>query len=294
MRILVGSDLHGNIPLYEELWRLAKEEEAGAIILGGDLFSLTQPFYRRIQEQIEFTRSYLTPALRAFRSRHPEKTVFLLHGNTDWMTAVDVLDELAHESLVRLLHGRIQPLGGSHRIVGYAHVPPTPFLMKDFERLDLRNAPVPGQRMTSYRSDGLEIVVVDAEEHFRSHPSIEEELETLPRPLSLSRTLYVFHSPPFGTGLDVTRSGEIVGSRAIRDFIERHQPCVTLHGHVHEAPEMTGTYADHIGNTLCVNPGQSSSTLHAVVFDLDDPPGSLRHTVYGGYAPSHRVPRTPA
>lgn len=293
MRILFSSDLHGNIPLYEELWRLAKEEAADVILLGGDLFSLTQPFYRRIQEQIEFARSYLKPALGAFRSRHPEKTVFLLHGNTDWMTAVAVLNELAHEGLVRLLHGRIHPLGESHWIVGYAHVPPTPFLMKDFERLDLRNAPVPGQRMTSYRSDGPKIVVVDAEDHFRSHPSIEEELETLPRPPSLSRTLYVFHSPPFGTGLDLTRSGEAVGSRAIRDFIERHQPSVTLHGHVHEAPEMTGTYADHIGNTLCVNPGQSPSILHAVVFDLDDLPGSLRHTVYGRYNSSNRVPRTP-
>jgi Icc-related predicted phosphoesterase len=41
-----------------------------------------------------------------------------------------------------------------------------------------------------------------------------------------------------------------IGSTAVRDAIERHQPLVGLHGHVHESPA-----AQQIGRTQCINPG---------------------------------------
>jgi Icc-related predicted phosphoesterase len=74
-----------------------------------------------------------------------------------------------------------------------------------------------------------------------------------------------FHCPPFNTKLDLApkldkklrpvyffgqAEAEHVGSKAIRKFIEEHQPLLGLHGHIHES------YAsDHIGNTLVLNPG---------------------------------------
>jgi len=287
MRLLFSSDLHGNIPLYEELLRLAVEEGADAVILGGDLLPLKGPFYQRIREQIEFVSSYLGPALEDFRSLYPHKSFYLLHGNTDWLPAVRLLEQFAQTGLFHFLHGTIHPVGGSYRIAGYAHVPPTPFIMKEFERLDLRTSPLPVQETTPCCSNGPRIVVVNSDEHFRSRPSIEEELEALAKPPESSGSLYVLHSPPLGTGLDVITSGEPVGSRAIRNFIQRRQPRVTLHGHVHEAPAMSGVYASLIGKTLCVNPGQTPTVLHAVFFDPDDLPGSLEHTVYGRYSPNH-------
>jgi Icc-related predicted phosphoesterase len=75
-----------------------------------------------------------------------------------------------------------------------------------------------------------------------------------------------------------------VGSRAIRDFIAAGQPHLTLHGHIHEGPRLSGDYKDRIGKTLAVNPGQLLSKDHGfpdlqgVVFDLEDPEETLTHT----------------
>jgi uncharacterized protein len=46
-----------------------------------------------------------------------------------------------------------------------------------------------------------------------------------------------------------------VGSSAVREAIERYQPLVALHGHIHESPGAT-----HIGRTLCLNPGSDYQT----------------------------------
>jgi Icc-related predicted phosphoesterase len=46
-----------------------------------------------------------------------------------------------------------------------------------------------------------------------------------------------------------------VGSSAVREAIERYQPLVALHGHIHESPG-----AARIGRTLCVNPGSDYHT----------------------------------
>jgi Icc-related predicted phosphoesterase len=46
-----------------------------------------------------------------------------------------------------------------------------------------------------------------------------------------------------------------VGSSAVRDAIERFQPLVALHGHIHESPGAT-----RIGRTLCINPGSDYAT----------------------------------
>lgn len=76
-----------------------------------------------------------------------------------------------------------------------------------------------------------------------------------------------------------------MGSRSIRRFIETFQPLMTLHGHIHEAPRLSGNYAQWIGRTLCINPGQLLSEdegfprLQGVVFDLSNPGETLTHTV---------------
>jgi Icc-related predicted phosphoesterase len=75
----------------------------------------------------------------------------------------------------------------------------------------------------------------------------------------------VTHSPPWGTRLDRLYNGTPVGSRAIRAFIERHRPPLTLHGHVHESPGV-----DRIGTTVSVNPGDSLGGLRAVRVELGD------------------------
>jgi Icc-related predicted phosphoesterase len=77
-----------------------------------------------------------------------------------------------------------------------------------------------------------------------------------------------FHAPPKDSTLDtcpmldwttdppsqIVKGGQPVmygaGSTAVRAAIERFQPLLGLHGHIHESQAAT-----HIGQTLCINPG---------------------------------------
>jgi len=58
------------------------------------------------------------------------------------------------------------------------------------------------------------------------------------------------HNAPLGTRTDRVRSGQSVGSRAVRDFIEKYQPEVCITGHIHESKAV-----DRIGKTQIINPG---------------------------------------
>jgi len=87
-------------------------------------------------------------------------------------------------------------------------------------------------------------------------PTLEEELEQLERPADMKKTVYVMHMPPANLGLDVCLNGEKVGSEAIYQFIKKNQPRLTVHGHIHESPEMSGKWKARLGRTLCVQPGQ--------------------------------------
>jgi len=77
--------------------------------------------------------------------------------------------------------------------------------------------------------------------------------------------IFNFHCPPYDTGIDAgpklrddfrvtAGAGGIemhpVGSTACRAAIERHQPLLGLHGHLHESRGAT-----KIGRTICINPG---------------------------------------
>ena len=78
------------------------------------------------------------------------------------------------------------------------------------------------------------------------------EFKTLAEALDHSRipVILVTHAPPHGTRLDRLRNGRHVGSRAIRAFIEKHQPDLCIAGHIHE-----GKGVDTIGRTTVINPG---------------------------------------
>jgi len=95
---------------------------------------------------------------------------------------------------------------------------------------------------------------------------LEQHIEKLTAEVpSADRAVFNLHVPPYGTAIDrapvldaslkpVVKGGallmESVGSKAVRRAIERHQPMLSLHGHIHESRG-----AVKIGRTLCINPG---------------------------------------
>ncbi len=71
---------------------------------------------------------------------------------------------------------------------------------------------------------------------------------------SCPRSVLVSHPPPAETSVDLTQSGLHVGSRSVREFIEKLQPDLVLCGHIHESKGK-----DMIGRSVILNPG---SVLH--------------------------------
>ena len=67
----------------------------------------------------------------------------------------------------------------------------------------------------------------------------------------------VCHAPPLGTALDRIREGLHAGSRAVRDFIEAHQPSHFFCGHIHEAEGVT----IQMGATRAMNVGKQGYLL---------------------------------
>lgn len=80
-----------------------------------------------------------------------------------------------------------------------------------------------------------------------------------------SRSIFNFHCPPFDSTLDsapqldeklqpkLSPSGPVmapVGSTSVRTAIEKYQPLLGLHGHIHESKGYLP-----LGRTICVNPG---------------------------------------
>jgi len=72
--------------------------------------------------------------------------------------------------------------------------------------------------------------------------------------------VFVPHAPPHGTKVDKVFMGTHVGSKSVRDFIEREQPDVVICGHIHEARGQ-----DVIGKTKIVNCGPAGKGYHAVI-----------------------------
>ena len=70
-----------------------------------------------------------------------------------------------------------------------------------------------------------------------------------------------------------------VGSIAIRRFIETRRPALTLHGHVHESPRLTGAWRDRIGPTVLLSAAHDGPELALVRFDLENPAGATRELV---------------
>jgi uncharacterized protein len=299
MRLVYAADLHGDIDSYRSLLALATTTGARAAIVGGDLLPHAITLRTALQVQRDFIAEQLRPLLEWFRARHPEIGVYLLPGNDDWAGAIMDLDDLERAGLAFPLHERVYTLTPHPRLpsrrepegraaagvraelylAGYACVPLTPFSIKDYERRD--DGPLPPFSFgMAYTSASGEIQPADAAA-ITAQPSIAEALAALAQRSDPQHTIYVCHTPPFDTPLDSMPRGRHVGSKALRAFIELHAPPLTLHGHIHESPELSGRYAAQLGPTWSINPGHDPRRFQAVTLDTDDLAGTIAHTAYG-------------
>jgi Icc-related predicted phosphoesterase len=300
LRILFATDFHGAEVCFRKLFNLAPRAKADVIVIGGDLCGkglvplverngsysgefLGTPFdvpsgeqSEEIEKRIRFNGFYpyrCTPEEVERLRTDPEHLQAVMDGELvatveRWMTLADekladtdaicvsipgndddvVIDDALNAAMrVRNCDGRLLDFG-EFQIVGFGASNPTPWNSpREFPEEEI------GRRLQE-TVDGLD-------------PD---------RPL-----LANIHVPPYRSTLDdapmvdeqlrpVIKGGNPVagpvGSHAVRSFIERYQPMVSLHGHIHESRSAT-----RIGRTLAVNPGSdySSGTLQAVIVSID-------------------------
>jgi Icc-related predicted phosphoesterase len=281
MKVLYTSDLHGETQLYQELLELSIASSAEIIALGGDLLPSFHPSKRyedMIPNQRIFIDQFLLPFLKSILVTISVRKIFLIPGN--WDVGYTYLFREPIEGIIDLSQ-KIHRLQNGYELIGYPFVPPTPFRPKDPE------APWPPQKNPSYirvSEQPDHLLPIDPHVYLRERGTILEDLDRLIKPIDYKKAIYIMHSPPFGTKLDLIQGGKSAGSRSIKTFVEGNQPLLTLHGHIHESPEISGTYMDRIGETISINPGQSawsggdSIKLHAVTFDMEKVEETLNHT----------------
>ena len=271
------SDLHGQGALYEQLVALTAARRPRVVLIGGDLAPHANGAEGVAQQRV-FLQGFLVEFARRLLEGSPGTRLLLLMGNDDWGANADCLDE-QDDALWTSIHGRACRVDGV-RVAGLSWVPITPFGLKDWERWE------DGGEETPARLDGW----VSARDGVLPHrfdpaqrsPTIAGALDDLAALGPAGETLFVLHSPPRGTRCDMVGAALHVGSRAIRAFIERHQPPLVLSGHIHESPRVSSSYRDLIGRTVVVNPGQfGTSRLCGVWFDPERIAETLAHTVHG-------------
>ncbi len=275
-RCFFASDLHGHADRYEKLLAALLAELPDALFLGGDLLPHGSGRRSGVRPSDSFVGGFLAPRFRELRDRLGGRAprVFLVLGNDDPRSAVAEIEELATDGLWEHVHARRVGFAGGE-VLGYACIPPSPFLLKDWERYDVSRYVDPG---CVSPEEGFRTVPEDAS--VTRHATIARDLETLAGGADLSGAICLFHAPPHGGDLDRAALDGLlvdrvpldphVGSIAIGRFIKERAPLVTLHGHVHESARLTGSWRDRIGRTHAFSAAHDGPELALVRFALDD------------------------
>jgi Icc-related predicted phosphoesterase len=274
---LFASDLHGRPERYEKLWRAVEHTAPAALFLGGDLLPCGLMGLNSLDPRHgDFINDFLVPGFNNVRSRlgehYPE--VFLILGNDDGRFEEAAFLDAGATGLWTYAHNRICSLA-NYQVLGYSYVPPSPFMLKDWERYDVSRYVPPGCLSPEEGRRGVAVA-----ENEVKYSTIQKDLEGLIKSGSMQDTVCLFHSPPYETNLDrVANDGKMldhvpldlhVGSIAIQRFIEQQQPLVTLHGHIHESAALTGSWQDRIGRTYLFGAAHDGDELALARFDLEN------------------------
>jgi len=257
MKILFITDLHGRSDKLLKAARIA-EESSDALLIGGDIHPIG--FTVKPSDQYRFFVEEVAQPLQDVGVK-----VFAIMGNVDWKSNLERYREF-HPSPVHWLNLEDGRIGDVH-LAGMSYVPITPFSIKDWDAFD---GDAPLQRDSVLRglvssANGLEMREVG-----EGTPNIADVLKEMGRRMEGRKWILVSHCPPYGTSLDVASGGVHVGSRALKAFLSTPQaPFLSLHGHIHESPQITGKICERVGRTLSCNPGDSRDRLRALLLVLE-------------------------
>jgi len=209
--------------------------------LESDPVKMSARFEREMCQRI---REWLTLAEEKLVPQNIE--LYFMAGNDDLASIDETIAEFKHVRNPDMKHFELE---GGYELVGNSNANMTPWACaRDVEEEELTR-----------KLDILAGMIQNAE-----------------------RTIAVLHVPPLGSGLDtcpeldkelriITQGGQVVmksaGSSAVRAFIEKVQPMLTLHGHIHESPGHARS-----GRTLSINAGSeyAEGIMKAAIVNLEN------------------------
>ncbi len=277
MRILYTSDIHASKSHLFSMLSVADKESVDCVIVGGDIIPHYLPDEQRsgiLDAQAAYLVDTFIPCLKSFKQKR-DIPLYLDMSNDDFACNRTVLEEYS-EDLFCLLHMEKHRLTDSVDIIGYMNVPPTPFSRKDWEKPDSKKWPyAPGGYVTLNGVISDSGTIKEKVIHLDSEDTIESDLKKLSENIN-KPFVFVSHTPPYNTSLDVIADGTHVGSMSVRNFIEKWSAddkiILSLHGHIHESPKRSGSTNTKIAHVLCVNPGQGNgdnARFQYAIFDFD-------------------------
>jgi len=299
-KFLFATDLHGSEQVWRKFLNCAKPFGLDALIISGDMTGkmvipvVTQPdgkykstlldreyvltkdelpdymkkvrfsgYYPYVVDQEELTRlssdkKYLdetferlmVKTMELWLSLIPEKVpdrvkVVLCPGNDDTLAVDEVI-----KSNPRVIYGEsnVLDLDGEHEIATSGWTTPTPW---------------------------------DTPRECSDEDLMERLESAIAKIRRMDTAVFCFHCPPWNTTIDnavqldenfrpVYKAGSPViipvGSKSVRHVIEKYQPLLTLHGHIHESCGFV-----RLGRTLCINPGSeyTEGILRAFLVEID-------------------------
>jgi uncharacterized protein len=290
VRLFYASDIHGTEVLWRKFLNAAKTYEADVLVMGGDLTGKAViPLVGSgdtYEVELFGERRTVTgeDALLELENQIRGKGMYPHRMRAEEVQRVAALSEEAQEEwfaeVMLETFDRWLDLAGERLAVSEAHC----FVMPG-------NDDPPGVEEAIERSAGVEACdgkVVEFNGYsmvslgysnitpFGSPRELPEDeivkrvsalAEQVP---DLSKCIFNLHVPPYDSQLDtapeldeqlqVVMAGSEpnkvpVGSTGVREVIEKYQPLLALHGHVHESAGVT-----RIGSTLCINPGSDYHT----------------------------------
>lgn len=204
MKILVISDIHGDVSFLEKL--SDQFAESDFVLFAGDFAAFSHPE----------TAQIVLDALSRVQTR-----VFSVLGNCDEPSFLSEIEKAGINTQGKAVFFKgftIAGSGGGSKFTGT-----TPY-----ERSE-------------------EDMVGD----FTAVENLKEEKQT--------NLILISHNPPKDTECDKVSSGAHVGSSLLRSFIEKHQPILTVTGHIHESAGIS-----KIGDCVVVNPGSLAEGKYAI------------------------------
>lgn len=281
MKCVFVSDLHGKKGLYEKLFRIVLKELPDGVFIGGDVLPLKLKNDEMMEKFIENT--LLSNIELIGKKSENQVRFFLIMGNDDPRIYEKIFIEVDRRGIINYVNESSTKFG-DYYVSGYSFVPPTPFKLKDWEKYDV--------------SRFVDVGAISPEEGIRSIPltndkikfdTISNDLMKLKNISPPEKTIYLFHSPPYkslldrasldGKKIDHAPMDVHIGSIAIKRFIEKSQPFITLHGHVHESSRLTGSWKEQFGKTFSFSAAYEGPELALIRFDTENLKNASRELI---------------